>query len=150
MAPEEKKKRRRRKPARTEDFSSDSSSSSSEDESDKQVSQSNNQEPEKMDIDLDLNVDEVPDDESNNKKNTHPELHPLKLIPEELKDISKNDEKFQEYYLQLVTTQFSDDLDKLRQSKDFGEKSLGNLINALKEGSHIFSTEEKEIINESL
>jgi hypothetical protein len=48
--------------------------------------------------------------------------------------------------MKLVTTEFSEDLDRLRQSKDFHDKSLALLIRGLKEGADMFNQEERNII----
>ncbi len=43
-----------------------------------------------------------------------------------------------------MTTEFADDLDKIRSASDFGEKSLSVLVAALKEGVSIYSEEERK------
>ena len=50
---------------------------------------------------------------------------------------------FESFYLQQVTTEFADDLDKIRNARDFNEKSLGVLIAALKQGASMYSEEER-------
>lgn len=50
---------------------------------------------------------------------------------------------FESFYLQQVTTEFADDLDKIRNASDFGEKSLSVLIAALKQGTSIYTKEER-------
>lgn len=45
--------------------------------------------------------------------------------------------------MQQVTTEFADDLDKVRNASDFTEKSLPILIEALKQGTSLYSEEEK-------
>lgn len=49
---------------------------------------------------------------------------------------------FETFYLQQVTQEFADDLDKLRNASDFNEKSLPVLIAALKQGAKLYSEEE--------
>ena len=50
---------------------------------------------------------------------------------------------FEQWYLRQVTKEFADDLDKIRQSKDFSESSLPMLIFALKQGAELLSEEER-------
>lgn len=124
------------------DFSSDSSSSSSsEDEGQEHKDASENEGDEKMDIDIDID----PENNQQHSKIKTVEPHPKTLIPEELASTS-DDKTFQDYYVQLMTSEFSDDLDKLRQSKDFNEKSLYLLIQSLKEGAKMYSKDEAQII----
>lgn len=53
---------------------------------------------------------------------------------------------FETFYLQQVTREFADDLDKLRNASDFNEKSLSVLVAALKQGAKLYSEEELENI----
>ena len=50
---------------------------------------------------------------------------------------------FESYYLQKVTSEFADDLDRVRNASDFNDKSLPILIASLKQGTSIYSGEEK-------
>ncbi|KAL8928481.1 MAG: hypothetical protein Q9208_001715 [Pyrenodesmia sp. 3 TL-2023] len=50
---------------------------------------------------------------------------------------------FESFYLKQVTTEFADDLDKLRNASDFNEKSVPILIDALKATAGVYSEEEK-------
>ena len=50
---------------------------------------------------------------------------------------------FEDFYMKQVTTEFADDLDKIRNASDFDEKSLPILIEALKQGTSMYSEEEK-------
>ncbi|CAN6632899.1 hypothetical protein TRVA0_013S03070 [Trichomonascus vanleenenianus] len=146
MAPEnvgvaDKKRRRRKRKARTEDFSSDSDSDSSHG--------STKETKEIKDDDGDVEMTEEVDDlniESEEIK--APTVHPKTIMPEALKPES-DDSAFNDYYLQLMTSEFAEDLDKLRQSKDFGDKSLYLLIEALKQGSSMFDLQEREEIIKS-
>ncbi|KAF2500716.1 hypothetical protein BU16DRAFT_453450, partial [Lophium mytilinum] len=52
-------------------------------------------------------------------------------------------EDFKSFYLRRVTTELADDLDKVRQSNDFHDRSLPMLVHALQQGESIFSKEEK-------
>ncbi|KAI4244930.1 MAG: hypothetical protein L6R40_002836 [Gallowayella cf. fulva] len=56
---------------------------------------------------------------------------------------SPDETDFEAFYLQQVTTEFADDLDKLRNASDFNEKSLPILIDALKSTARTYSVEEK-------
>lgn len=99
---------------------------------------------EQMDIDIDINP------EQQHSKIQTAEPHPKLTIPDELKhDNNNTDNSFQDYYVQLMTSEFAEDLDKLRQSNDFNEKSLYMLIQSLKEGSKMYTKEEAEIIHNS-
>lgn len=53
---------------------------------------------------------------------------------------------FETFYLQQVTREFADDLDKLRNASDFNEKSLSVLVAALKQGAKLYSEEERGIV----
>jgi ribosome assembly protein 3 len=68
-------------------------------------------------------------------------------IPEQLK-MSTNDGEFESYYVQLMTAEFGEDLDKLRQSNDFQPRSLPLLINALKEGKNMFDANQRKAVLE--
>ncbi|KAI4274413.1 MAG: hypothetical protein LQ337_003948 [Flavoplaca oasis] len=50
---------------------------------------------------------------------------------------------FETFYLKQVTTEFADDLDKLRNASDFTENSMPVLIDALKATARMYSDEEK-------
>ena len=65
---------------------------------------------------------------------------------EEAKDYEYKPEDFDNYYLKKITSEFADDLDRVRSSGDFGDKSLPILIAALKQGSSIYSEEEKRMV----
>lgn len=47
-------------------------------------------------------------------------------------------ESFSSFYLRKVTAELADDLDKVRQSSDFNDRSLPMLVHALKQGESIF------------
>lgn len=51
---------------------------------------------------------------------------------------------FESFYLQQVTAEFADDLDRLRNANDFTEKSVPILIEALKQTANTYSDEEKQ------
>jgi ribosome assembly protein 3 len=48
--------------------------------------------------------------------------------------------------MQRVTSEFSEDLDKLRQADDFKNDALPLLINALQQGTSLFGAEDKRRI----
>jgi len=50
---------------------------------------------------------------------------------------------FTGYYMQKATTEFSDDLDRIRGSDDFQDDALSLLIQALQQGTSIFSVEDQ-------
>ncbi|PVH76019.1 hypothetical protein DL98DRAFT_518249 [Cadophora sp. DSE1049] len=53
---------------------------------------------------------------------------------------------FAKFYMQRVTAEFADDLEKLRTSDDFKDEAVPMLIAALKGGTAMFSREEKKRI----
>lgn len=53
---------------------------------------------------------------------------------------------FTKFYMQRATTEFSDDLDKVRTAGDFQASALPMLIHALQQGTETFSMEEKRRI----
>ena len=76
---------------------------------------------------------------------------PVQTAPPPL-DLSNEEEvhqAFEELYLQRMTTEFADDLDTLRQADDFTDASVPMLIAALKQGTDIFSVEEKRAVVEA-
>jgi ribosome assembly protein 3 len=58
-------------------------------------------------------------------------------------------QNFQSYYLQRVTQEFSDDLDKIRTADDFKQNSVPFLVHCLQQGSALFSPRQQERILES-
>jgi ribosome assembly protein 3 len=53
---------------------------------------------------------------------------------------------FTKFYLQRATAEFSEDLDRLRGADDFKDDALPILINALQQGTSLFSIEEQRRI----
>ncbi|MCJ1477125.1 hypothetical protein MMC13_005796 [Lambiella insularis] len=51
---------------------------------------------------------------------------------------------FESLYLQAVTREFADDIDKVRNASDFRESSLPILIDALRQGAAIYGNDERE------
>ncbi|KAI9809638.1 MAG: hypothetical protein M1825_000070 [Sarcosagium campestre] len=56
---------------------------------------------------------------------------------------------FKKLYLRKITSELSDDLDAVRDAPDFSDKSLGVLIEALQQGSNVFSPEEQRLVMEA-
>ena len=50
---------------------------------------------------------------------------------------------FTKYYMQRATTEFAEDLDKIRGADDFKNDALSLLIGALQQGTECFSIEEQ-------
>ncbi|KAM7221541.1 ribosome assembly protein 3, partial [Rhypophila decipiens] len=55
-------------------------------------------------------------------------------------------EEFTSYYLQRVTKEFAEDLDKIRNADDFKNDAFPLLISALQQGSALFSPDEQRRI----
>ena len=69
--------------------------------------------------------------------------------PLDLGNEEEVNEAFEELYLQRMTTEFADDLDTLRRADDFADASVPILITALKQGTDVFSLEEKRAVVEA-
>jgi ribosome assembly protein 3 len=50
---------------------------------------------------------------------------------------------FTAYYLQRATTEFAEDLDKVRVADDFKNDAVPLLVNALQQGTALFSAENQ-------
>jgi ribosome assembly protein 3 len=50
---------------------------------------------------------------------------------------------FTQYYTRQATLEFAEDLDRLRGAEDFKEDALALLVQALQQGTALFSTEEQ-------
>lgn len=53
------------------------------------------------------------------------------------------DAAFTKFYMQQATTEFAEDLDKVRQASDFKDDALPILIQALQQGTEMWGIEEK-------
>lgn len=53
---------------------------------------------------------------------------------------------FTSFYLQRATQEFSEDLDKIRNADDFRSDAIPILINALSQGTSMFSTADQRRI----
>lgn len=75
-------------------------------------------------------------------------------IPEPLLQRAHTDtqsaQRFEEYYMQLVTSEFGEELNQVRKAKDFNERSLPMLVRALRMGVNIFDAGEKKAVVGSL
>lgn len=61
------------------------------------------------------------------------------------------EDAFAAYYLSRVTTEFADDLDKIRTAPDFrGDASLPLLIYALQQGSTCFQDDERLAVGHAM
>ncbi|KAF2157372.1 hypothetical protein K461DRAFT_289696 [Myriangium duriaei CBS 260.36] len=56
---------------------------------------------------------------------------------------SKADTEFTQFYLQQVTKEFSDDLDKLRSAPDFKDSSVKMIVQALQQGRSCFDKDDR-------
>ncbi|EGS19427.1 uncharacterized protein CTHT_0048870 [Thermochaetoides thermophila DSM 1495] len=72
------------------------------------------------------------------------------MAPPSQKSATKTDEQvaaqFTSYYLQRATKEFAEDLDRVRNADDFKNEALPILINALQQGTRMFSPEEQRRI----
>jgi ribosome assembly protein 3 len=62
-----------------------------------------------------------------------------------LQEEEQVDADFKSRYMRLITSQFADDLDKLRQADDFKDSSLPLLVKALEQGIYCFEPEERKV-----
>jgi ribosome assembly protein 3 len=53
---------------------------------------------------------------------------------------------FTKHYMQRATQEFAEDLDRIRAADDFKDDALPLLINALQQGTSVFSIEEQRRI----
>lgn len=97
--------------------------------------------------DVDVNLEIAEDETTKQYKDIE---HPKTLIPEELEGTAAADienlHKFNEYYLTLMTTGFGEDLNALRESKDFTAQSMPLIIKSLKEGINMFDADQRNLI----
>ncbi|KAK1777649.1 ribosome-assembly protein 3-domain-containing protein [Copromyces sp. CBS 386.78] len=57
--------------------------------------------------------------------------------------------EFTSYYLQRATKEFAEDLDKVRTADDFKNDAIHLLVNALQQGTALFSPDEQRRIVET-
>lgn len=53
-------------------------------------------------------------------------------------------EAFNKYYMQKVTEEFAEDIDAIRNAADFHDSAVPLLVNALQQGTSIFSLGDKK------
>ncbi|PRT52482.1 Ribosome assembly protein 3 [Wickerhamiella sorbophila] len=128
--------KRRRKKVRTNDASW---SSSSEDEMEidnsKEIVQREDEISELSDSDFSQPSDEEP---SHQEENPRTLIHKAPAAPAS--------EDFNQFLLNMVTSEFGDDLEALRKANDFGPGSIELLISGLKQGVNIFSPEQRKML----
>jgi ribosome assembly protein 3 len=97
-------------------------------------SSSSEAEPSKIKVSKKQNKDSKPVKTISPSINTPP-------APKEMSDAEVT-AAFTKFYLQRATTEFSEDLDKMRGADDFNAEALPVLINALQQGTSLFGVEE--------
>lgn len=65
-------------------------------------------------------------------------------------DDAKAEEAFTSFYLRQMTTEFAEDLDKIRSASDFNNKNIGMLVDALKQGGSCFGKDERVSVGRSI
>ena len=65
-------------------------------------------------------------------------------------EIANAEEAFTSFYLRQMTTEFAEDLDKIRSAGDFNNRSIGMLVNALKQSNSCFANDERINIGRSI
>ncbi|KAI4718095.1 hypothetical protein E4T48_05714 [Aureobasidium sp. EXF-10727] len=145
QAKADKPKRLRKRKARTEvSDSSDSSSSSESDSSDSEPT------PKKQTV-----------ASSKAKAKTVQRSPSRSSSPEEDQTIlpstigpqvgdAEAEDAFTSFYLRQMTTEFAEDLDKIRSAGDFNDKSLGLLIGALKQGRECFDRHDRLAVGKAI
>lgn len=53
---------------------------------------------------------------------------------------------FKRYYMQNLAMEFAEDLDQIRNADDFNDGSMPVLVNALEQGTSIFTADEQRIV----
>lgn len=69
--------------------------------------------------------------------------------PRQIKEADAED-AFTSFYLRQITSDFAEDLDKVRSASDFKDSSLTMLIDALKQGRSCFAKEERLSIGRAI
>ena len=60
------------------------------------------------------------------------------------------EEAFTSFYLRQMTTEFAEDLDKIRSAGDFDNKSISMLVAALQQGRSCFTKDERLSVGRSI
>ncbi|TIA03210.1 hypothetical protein D6C82_02081 [Aureobasidium pullulans] len=63
---------------------------------------------------------------------------------------SEAEDAFTSFYLRQMTTEFAEDLDKIRSAGDFNDKSLGLLISALRQGRECFDRHDRLAVGKAI
>ncbi|KAL1602783.1 hypothetical protein SLS60_006204 [Paraconiothyrium brasiliense] len=79
-------------------------------------------------------------------KDTYDASRTSSPTPMKFNTIKNLPEEFSSIYLKKVTAELADDLVKVRDAQDFKASSLPMLVHALRQGSSIYSVEEKKRI----
>ena len=58
--------------------------------------------------------------------------------------LKQQKEPFESYYMKGITTEFADDINKIRNASDFNDQSVPILVEVLKQCAGNFSEEEKQ------
>lgn len=98
------------------------------------------------DVNLEINDEDVHRPVEHPKSLIPPELELQKEETAETEEDKAKQQKFNEYYLTLMTTGFGEDLNAVRSSKDFTPTSMPIIIRALKEGINMFDKEQRDLI----
>ncbi|THV97765.1 hypothetical protein D6D27_01932 [Aureobasidium pullulans] len=140
----DKPKRLRKRKARTEvSDSSDSSDSSSSSESESSDSEP---EPKKKTVVKTKAKAKVVQRSPSRSSSPEEDQTIAPSGPQE----SEAEDAFTSFYLRQMTTEFAEDLDKIRSAGDFNDKSLGLLISALKQGRECFDRHDRLAVGKAI
>ncbi|KAI5272350.1 hypothetical protein E4T47_04444 [Aureobasidium subglaciale] len=142
----DKPKRLRKRKARTDvSDSSDSSDSSSSSESESSDSEPTPQKKSAVKTKAKPNTKTV---QRSPSRSSSPEEDQTPSGPQ-VADAEAED-AFTSFYLRQMTTEFAEDLDKIRSAGDFNDKSLGLLIGALKQGRECFDRHDRLAVGKAI
>jgi ribosome assembly protein 3 len=68
----------------------------------------------------------------------------------QIAETEAQEDAFTSFYLRQMTTEFAEDLDKIRSAGDFNDKSLGLLISALKQGRDCFDRQDRLAVGKAI
>ncbi|KAI5196537.1 hypothetical protein AUEXF2481DRAFT_8746 [Aureobasidium subglaciale EXF-2481] len=142
----DKPKRLRKRKARTDvSDSSDSSDSSSSSESESSDSEPT---PQKKSVVKTKAKPKTKTVQRSPSRSSSPEEDQTPSGPQ-VADAEAED-AFTSFYLRQMTTEFAEDLDKIRSAGDFNDKSLGLLIGALKQGRECFDRHDRLAVGKAI
>ncbi|KAI5248755.1 hypothetical protein E4T42_05559 [Aureobasidium subglaciale] len=142
----DKPKRLRKRKARTDvSDSSDSSDSSSSSESESSDSEPT---PQKKSVVKTKAKPKTKTVQRSPSRSSSPEEDQTPSGPQ-VADAEAED-AFTSFYLRQMTTEFAEDLDKIRSAGDFGDKSFGLLIGALKQGRECFDRHDRLAVGKAI